>query len=459
MAHAPSEARMSKRTCSAAQPRQRTRATASSSVLRALRLLATLWAGVACQAQPDLPAADRLTVEVRVDRAAIGVVAVARAGTTGAARPSEVGLGRGVLVGRPLFFELRGDRGLLIASGSTVDPRAVHAELPTRNGLRRVEAQSGVGMVALDLPALAGDLSMAEDLKADGSLGSLVGQTHFDPSLGTSSPSLLTPGDVLGASVKFVDHGDARNNLNLLFLPEGYQEAELSAFHRDATQMMNGLLAHPSYQRYAQRFNASYLDVRSHDSGIDDPDQGVSVDTAFDATFGHGDLHRLTTVGDAAIPQLYELARSAGADVVVVIANSDQWGGSGGQCTVVTRATGIANGLSHELGHRLFGLGDEYEYPGDDCDGSRHWSQMPANLSPVGMGDGIPWQDLIAPGTPLPTPSQDAYAATVGAFAGAGYCSSFYRPQLSCLMRSVDAQMCAVCRREMARFFERLVDR
>lgn len=57
------------------------------------------------------------------------------------------------------------------------------------------------------------------------------------------------------------------------------------------------------------------------------------------------------------------------------------------------------------------------------------------------------WADLVAPGTPIPTPNTSQYNNTVGAFEGGGYLTQgMYRPQRRCMMRDY-APFCAVCTR------------
>jgi hypothetical protein len=64
------------------------------------------------------------------------------------------------------------------------------------------------------------------------------------------------------------------------------------------------------------------------------------------------------------------------------------------------------------------------------------------------------WADLVAPGTPIPTPNTYQYNNTVGAFEGGGYLEEgMYRPQRNCMMRNY-APFCAVCNRTIETMIE-----
>jgi hypothetical protein len=151
----------------------------------------------------------------------------------------------------------------------------------------------------------------------------------------------------------------------------------------------------------------------------------------------------------------------------------------------------------HEFGHHLAGLADEY-YTSDvaylpPAEKIEPWEpNVTALLDPLKLK----WRDLVAPGTPLPTPwPKDQYeesskegqkqrrqiraqhrpegemnalfkeelardtallnspslAGKVGAYEGANYeAKGYYRPQSDCIMFTRDqVGFCAVCRRAL----------
>ena len=84
------------------------------------------------------------------------------------------------------------------------------------------------------------------------------------------------------------------------------------------------------------------------------------------------------------------------------------------------------------------------------------------NVSPTPRWDQLPWRDLIAPTTPLPTPAVPELRGVVGAFLGPEtQCrpvDGYYRPELECLM-NLETRLCAVCRAAWRRFFAETAER
>jgi hypothetical protein len=153
-------------------------------------------------------------------------------------------------------------------------------------------------------------------------------------------------------------------------------------------------------------------------------------------------------------------------DQAVVIVNSTMWGGTGGSVAVTSVAPGWQGIVIHETGHSAFGLADEYEYwagCGADTDRDHHPASEPAqpNVTVQTSLPSLKWNDLVEPGTPIPT-TQNANCAfcdnqpnpepehTVGLYEGAHYyhCDA-YRPQFHCMMRNLASYFCAVCRAEV----------
>jgi hypothetical protein len=112
---------------------------------------------------------------------------------------------------------------------------------------------------------------------------------------------------------------------------------------------------------------------------------------------------------------------------------------------VSARPLYVADIVTHELGHGLFGLADEYETPrvNGTCSAG-------PNVATSARLESLPWVDMVNT-TELPT-SPMASFGTIGAFEGGGSCSAGrYRPTHNCMMRTLGASVCPVCRREVAR--------
>jgi IgA Peptidase M64 len=126
-------------------------------------------------------------------------------------------------------------------------------------------------------------------------------------------------------------------------------------------------------------------------------------------------------------------------DAVVVLVNSDKFGGMAVHHASVTRGVGdIGPTAVHELGHSFGLLGDEYVV--DAC------VRTPAFPLPENVTDqpqDPPWAPFVDPGAPLPTEPGDG--VEVGAFAGAWNCDDLYRPSEVCRMNEGHGPFCAAC--------------
>jgi hypothetical protein len=108
----------------------------------------------------------------------------------------------------------------------------------------------------------------------------------------------------------------------------------------------------------------------------------------------------------------------------------------------------------HELAHSMWALADEYAYAAEESVYCRPGAKA-ANISGSFRREDLPWKDLVAADTPLPT--EPSIADRVGAHEGAGYCTKgMYRPQPNCLMRTLGHPFCHVCQREIDAYFARL---
>ena len=96
--------------------------------------------------------------------------------------------------------------------------------------------------------------------------------------------------------------------------------------------------------------------------------------------------------------------------------------------------------LTHETGHVLANLGDEYTNanPGFPLPAprSRTRRSKPTRLL-------IKWNAWISTNTPIPTPPTSDYSSVVGLFQGAHYHpTNWYRPELDCVMSHLYVPFC-----------------
>jgi hypothetical protein len=252
--------------------------------------------------------------------------------------------------------------------------------------------------------------------------------------------------------------GDHRRNVDIAFLAEGYTAAEMEKFRNDVRKMAGVLFAEPPYDLYRDRINIWAVEAVSAESGTDVPGEGIYVSTALNSSFYTFDLDRYLTTQD--LKKVYDYAGAAPWDNIVVLINSSRYGG-GGMYNYYSGTT-VDHALSpkvfvHELGHGFAGLGDEYYssevayeefYP-------LHVEPWEPNITTL-VNFAAKWKDLIAEGTPVPTPNESTYRAITGLFEGGGYMvKGIYRPAYDCRMKSNGPDgFCEVCQRAIAAMIE-----
>ncbi len=273
-----------------------------------------------------------------------------------------------------------------------------------------------------------------------------------------------TDGYVAGTT-KVVDHGSPAVRWNIAILGDGYRANELNKFHTDVDNFLNTLQSTPPYGDVWCGINVFRIDVVSNQSGADDPaacgGSGTMVATYFDATFCTGGIQRLLTVNDATVANVVN-AQLPQAHVMMVVVNTNEYGGSGGAVATFSTASGASDIGIHETGHTAFGFADEYDYWSDCSEaGHDHYAggEPPQpNVTANTNWPTLKWGSLVAATTALPTMANPdctkcdgraspVPAGTVGAFEGADYfkCGA-YRPEHNCKMRQLGQPFCAVCR-------------
>lgn len=340
---------------------------------------------------------------------------------------------------RFLFHPSDGDP---TSEGELPDTRILRSEFDSEGQVDPKTVIADVGLFDVRVPAVQGRLEL-QTIE-----GTSLGSVDFDPDAPvTRQMELMQQSDILSAPGKIVNHGDSAQKLDILFLPEGYTEAEMGEFRRHVDQIVGGLSNYRGIRPYWTGFNIWRQDIRSRTSGVGRDSR--PYDTAFETARGVSGVDRCVFFTNPRGQQAARrLARSVGAEATVVIVNSTDHGGCAGDGIVVlSRPRNVVDVLAHELGHAVFDLADEYETPrpGGYCSTGPNVSDSP---------DRLPWADLVNTSS-LPTPANASFG-TIGAFEGGGYCSrGRYRPAHNCGMRSLGVGLCPVCEREVARTMAR----
>ena len=297
--------------------------------------------------------------------------------------------------------------------------------------------------------------------------------------------------------------GDPTQKLDFLILGDGYTAAERSKFERDARRLAEILLKTSPFKERQNDINIWGLSPAAAQSGISRPSQHLYRRSPVGATYDAFDSERYVLTFDN--KAFRDIAANAPYDVVEILVNGATYGGGGIYglySTVAADSVWAPYIFVHEFGHHIAGLADEY-YTSDvaylpAADRVEPWEpNATAMLDPANLK----WKDLVAPGTPIPTPwpkeafetytrqiqqrrrairaadrpesemdalfrEEEAHdlqqlnegpnAKKIGAFEGANYeARGYYRPQADCIMFTRDnVPFCAVCRRAIEQILD-----
>lgn len=245
--------------------------------------------------------------------------------------------------------------------------------------------------------------------------------------------------------------GSTARKYDIVFIGDGFTAEQQDIFNQavnDAVQAMRNL---SPYRENMCSFNIWRVNVISNESGTDDPNRGINRDTELDTRYGNAaNREAVRCVTTNSPDKCNEAAGYAPArDAVFVLINDRGFGGCAGAMVFSTIGPGFAGIITHELGHKVLTLADEYDcYRCDGTDnGNRYMGgEVPAlNLTSVLDRATTKWAGLIDAATPLPTLINNP-PGVVGLWEGGGYFGlGMYRAQQTCHMRTTGSPFCAVC--------------
>jgi hypothetical protein len=239
------------------------------------------------------------------------------------------------------------------------------------------------------------------------------------------------------------NNGDPANRVDIVILGDGYTAAELGKYEANVNALLNGLFVQEPFREYERYFNVHRVDVTSNQSGADHPELGVFRDTALDATYNCFGIPRLLCVDNSKVTDV--LARSIAPDqreVVIVLVNDLEYGGSGGAIAVASIHPEVIELVLHELGHSFGLLADEYDSSPPFCDTSLE--PFEPNVTKQTNRSSIKWNTGGGPPTgwiefATRIPTTDASPGIVGLYDGAKYCTSgLFRPTFDSKMRNLN---------------------
>lgn len=232
-------------------------------------------------------------------------------------------------------------------------------------------------------------------------------------------------------------HGDASKFFNLVILGDGYTNSELDTFVTDAQNFTNDFFSVVPFSHYQSYFNVFAIKVPSNQSGASHPGTAVdvtepvspvrTVDNYFGSTFDAFGIHRLLVATETSKIMLALADNFPLYDQAIILVNSTEYGGSGGEFPVASLNEFSSDIAIHELGHSIVGLKDEY-YPGDI------YAEEAINMTQDTNPATVRWKNWHG------VDSIAIYQHT-----GGGNASLWYKPGNHCKMEIVDSAFCHVC--------------
>lgn len=251
---------------------------------------------------------------------------------------------------------------------------------------------------------------------------------------------------------------DSWSAVDIVLLPEGYTQEELTKFRNDCLRFTEYLLKAKPFNENTGRINIRAVLAPSAESGTDIPGRNIWKQTVMNSNFYTFGLDRYLTTMD--MKSARNLAANVPYDQIVILVNSRQYGGGGiyNFYSITTSDHLLADYVFiHEFGHAFAGLGDEY-YSSEVAYIDYYDLEVEPwepNLTTM-VNFERKWQDMLEPDTPVPTPNEETFKSTIGVFEGGGYTTEgVYRPYYDCTMKSAGYDnFCPVCIRAIQQMID-----
>lgn len=245
-------------------------------------------------------------------------------------------------------------------------------------------------------------------------------------------------------------NGDIEKYINIVIMGDGYTSGEQVNFIADANNLSNYLFTQTPWLNYSSYFNVFAIKVISSQSGITHPGNATDVSepvfpitnttTYFDCTFDCFGIHRLVVPQNTTNIMNALSVNFPNYDQVLIIANSTEYGGSGGSYATSTINASSDEIIVHEVGHSFANLADEY-YAGDNYAGEM--ANMTQETNPLL----VKWKNWMGfNGTGI-------YQHCCG-----GNSAMWNKPANNCKMEYIGGTFCNVCSQEIVESIHNLVN-
>jgi len=250
--------------------------------------------------------------------------------------------------------------------------------------------------------------------------------------------------------IEMIDTGPAGSRVDIVILGDGFQAAEMQDFEDAAYEVISTLFSYEPYATYQSFFNVTRIETPSNQSGAGQ--NGLPIDTVFGAYFdcGNPPIEWLLCVDEIAVETVLNNNGIilTERDIVLVIVNDPEYGGSGGAYAVTSRDPDSQLIALHELGHSFGDLADEYTNNQTLCDTMNTFVSQnpgaydPKNISQESTATSVPWSHWLTAGSGALAPDLDDPGdidLQIGVFDGALGCApggGWFRSSENSMMRS-----------------------
>jgi hypothetical protein len=236
-------------------------------------------------------------------------------------------------------------------------------------------------------------------------------------------------------TIKFSGNND--KYLNIIVLGDGYTAEEQTKFIEESKKVIDYLFSQAPWSNYTNFFNVYAIKVISTQSGVNHPNTASDCgyeynpytnNPYFGSTFDEAGIHRLIVPKNKTlIHKVINASFSSQYAQAIIIANSSDSGGAGGEFAITTAEEKSTQIVSHEMGHSFAKLGDEYHA------GDSFYFEKP-NMTKTSDATLVKWKNWLG-----------VNRIGVNKYGDTGLSASWYKPSTNCKMELISQNYCAVC--------------
>lgn len=252
--------------------------------------------------------------------------------------------------------------------------------------------------------------------------------------------------------------GEEATCIDVAILAEGYTEAEMEQFYKDAEKTCESIFFYEPFKSAKNRFNLVAVYTPSVDSGVSVPRNNDWKQTAFSSHFDTFYSDRYLTT--SRVKSIHNALAGIPYEHIIILANTDEYGGGGIYNSYTLTAAhhpSFKPVIAHEFGHSFGGLADEYFYEDDVMTDTYPLDVEPWEPNITTLTDFTSkWKEMLPEETPVPTSPEMSSQYPTGVYEGGGYSvKGIYRPSFDCRMRTNEyLEFCPVCQRAILKIID-----